>query len=80
MSIHHLVIVPLVAFLPAPLAYRLALLHGDWRYRWDAHKGEEVMRCLEGALGDQLSPAQQARVALDIFRRSACQSIESEYS
>jgi len=71
-----LVIVPLVAFLPAPLAYGLACLCGDWRYRHDRSTREQIMRSLEGVLGDQLSPAERARVTLYFFRRRSCQAID----
>lgn len=76
LAIYHLVIVPLVAFLPAPLAYRLALLRGDWRYRWDRAKREEIMRSLEVVLGEQLSPIERTHVARDFFRMRSCQPVD----
>jgi lauroyl/myristoyl acyltransferase len=76
LGLYHLIIVPLVAFLPAPLAYGVACLRGDLRYRWDRRSREEVMRCLEVVLGDQLSPGERARVARDYFRIRSCQPID----
>jgi lauroyl/myristoyl acyltransferase len=73
---YRLVIVPLVAFLPAPVAYGVACLRGDWCYRWDSSKREEVMRCLEGVLGDQLSSEVCARVTRDVFRQRSCQAVD----
>jgi Kdo2-lipid IVA lauroyltransferase/acyltransferase len=74
--LYRLVIVQLVAFLPAPLAYGVACLRGDWRYRWNTSRREEVMRCLEGVLGDQLSPAERARVTRDYFRLRSCEAVD----
>ena len=71
-----LIIAPLVAFLPAPLAYGLACLRGDWRYSHDTFTRQLIMRSLEGVLSDQLSPAECARVTRDFFRRRSCQAID----
>ena len=76
LALYHLIIVPLVAFLPAPLAYGIACLRGGWRYRWDRRSREEVIRCLEVVLGDQLSPRERARVARDSFRIRSCQPVD----
>lgn len=73
---YRLVIVPLVAFLPAPLAYGVACLRGDWLYRFDQTKRKQIISNLEGVLGDQLSPAERVRVARDVFRRKSCQFID----
>jgi KDO2-lipid IV(A) lauroyltransferase len=70
------VIVPLVAFLPAPLAYGVACLHGDLRYRLDTSRREEVMYCLEKVLGDQLNVTERARTARDFFRLRSCMAID----
>ena len=70
------VIVPLVAFLPAPLAYGVACLHGDLRYRFDTPRREEVMRCLESMLGDQLRLAERTRATRDFFRLRSCMAID----
>ena len=71
-ALYRLVIVPLVAFLPAPLAYGVACLQGDLRYRWNASRREEIMLCLESVFGDQLSLAERTRVTRDFFRLRSC--------
>src|SRR5215469_2775402 len=70
-------IVPLVAFLPAPVAYGMARLRGDWRYRLDRSERERIIRNLEGVLGDQLSPMERAHVARDFFRRRSCEAMDA---
>jgi KDO2-lipid IV(A) lauroyltransferase len=70
------VIVPLVAFLPAPLAYGAARLHGDLRYRLDVSRREEIMHCLESVLGDQLDLVERTRVTRDFFRLRSCVAID----
>jgi Kdo2-lipid IVA lauroyltransferase/acyltransferase len=74
--LYQLVITSLGAFLPAPLAYPIACLRGDWRYRLDGSKREQVMRSLECIFGDQLSLAERARVARDFFRLRACEAVD----
>ena len=73
---NRLIVVPLVAFLPARLAYGLACLHGDWRYRHDTLMRERIMHNLEGVLGDQLSHAERARVTRDFFCRRSCEAMD----
>lgn len=70
------VIVPLTNFLPTALAYKVACLNGDFRYRLDSAKREEVMRCLEIVLGDQLSLAERANVTRDFIRQGSCLAID----
>ena len=74
--LYRLIIVPLVAFLPAPLAYGVACLRGDWCYRLDISEREQIIRNLEGVLGDQLSPMERAHVARDLFRRRSCEAMD----
>jgi lauroyl/myristoyl acyltransferase len=70
------VLLPLVAFLPAPVAYGLACLHGDWRYRRDAATREQIMHNLERVLGHELSRGERARVARDWFRLLSCEEVD----
>jgi len=74
--LYRLVIVPLVAFLPAPLAYGVACLRGDWCYRHDTSTRERIMHNLQEVLGDQLSPEECARVTRDFFRRRSCEAMD----
>ncbi len=71
-----LVIVPLVAFLPARLAYGIACRRGDWAYRHDTITRKRLLRSLEGVIGDQLSYTDRAQVARDFFRRRSCEAID----
>jgi Kdo2-lipid IVA lauroyltransferase/acyltransferase len=74
--LYRLVIVPLVAFLPAPLAYGLACARGDGRYLYDKLARERIMHNLEAVLGDQLSPNERAGVTRDFFRRRSCEAMD----
>ena len=74
--LYRLFIVPLIAFLPAPFAYAVACRRADWCYRLNVSTREQLMRNLEGVLGDQLSQAEQAQVARDYFRRRSCEAID----
>lgn len=74
--LYRLVIVPLVAFLPAWLAYRFANIRSNLRYRLDLFKREQVMLNLENVLGDQLSASERAQVTRDFFRRRSCETID----
>jgi len=71
-----LVIVPMIAFLPAPLAYGIACRRGDWAYRHDASTREEIMRNLESVIGDQMSDTERAQVARGFFRRRSCEALD----
>lgn len=74
--LYRLVIVPLVAFLPARLSYGLACLRGDWRYRLDGATRKQIISNLEGVFGDQLSQAERVSVARDFIRQKSCQAID----
>lgn len=74
---YRLILVPLVAFLPAPVAYGLACLRGDWSFRLDVVKRRQILSNLQGVFGEQLSPADRLRVAHDLFRRQSCQAIDA---
>jgi lauroyl/myristoyl acyltransferase len=70
------IIVPLVAYLPARVAYGVACLHGDLRYHIDRPKREEIMLCLEKVLGEQLNLAERIRTTHDFFRLRSCLAID----
>jgi len=74
--LYRLVLVPLVAFLPARLAYGLALLRGEWRYRLDTSKRTQLMRNLEMVLGDNYNRDERMRLVRDFFRRKSCEAID----
>jgi lauroyl/myristoyl acyltransferase len=70
------VIAPLVARLPASLAYRIACCRGDWCFRFRATKRADVVRNLRGALGDELGPDEAKRLAREFFRMISCELID----
>lgn len=71
-----LVVAPLVACLPARLAYRVACLRGDLDFRGWPEKRSEIVRNLRQVLGDELSPEEAERLAHDMFRFRACDIID----
>jgi KDO2-lipid IV(A) lauroyltransferase len=76
LGIYHVVIVPLMAFLPAPLAYGIARLQGNLRYRIDRSKRKYIMEGLEGIFGDQLRLAERIQVTRDFFRLRSCEAVD----
>jgi KDO2-lipid IV(A) lauroyltransferase len=67
---------PLVARLPASLAYRIACWQGDWSYRHVTGKRSEITRNLRTVLGDELDSEGAERLARDAFRFLSCQVID----
>jgi KDO2-lipid IV(A) lauroyltransferase len=72
----YLVVAPLLALLPARLAYRAACLRGDWTFRTWSDKRDEVLRNLHQVLEEDLTPAQARRLARDVFRIRSCEIID----
>jgi lauroyl/myristoyl acyltransferase len=72
----YLAVAPLLALLPARLAYRAACLRGDWTYRCWPRKRDEVLRNLRLVLGEEFSADEAERVARDIFRIRSCEVID----
>jgi len=71
-----LVVAPLVARLPASLAYRIACWRGDFCFRYRAAKRADVVRNLRGVLGDELGPEEAERLAREFFRMTSCEVID----
>jgi phosphatidylinositol dimannoside acyltransferase len=71
-----LAVAPLVARLPASLAYRVACWRGDWGFRYEAGKRSEIVRNLRWVLGDELGPGEAERLAREFFRRVSCEVID----
>jgi KDO2-lipid IV(A) lauroyltransferase len=69
-------VAPLLALLPASLAYRAACWRADWFFRSWAEKRGEVLRNLRQVLGEELSEAELERVARDIFRIRSCEVVD----
>lgn len=77
---------PLWIFLPAPLAYGIAVLRGDLLCRFGKlyseldrcyFSREEIIRTLKRVFGDQLSPEKRSRVARDFFRLRCCEIVDA---
>jgi Kdo2-lipid IVA lauroyltransferase/acyltransferase len=71
-----LVVAPLVARLPASLAYRLACWRGDWVSRSWPEKRSEMMGHMRQVFGDELAPEEAERLTRDIFRFRSCDVID----
>jgi KDO2-lipid IV(A) lauroyltransferase len=71
-----LAVAPLLALLPAVLAYRAACLRADLALRCWPEKRSEVLRNLRQVLGDELSAAEADRVVRDVFRIRSCEVID----
>lgn len=77
LGFYHVVVVPLIAFLPAPLAYRLACLQGDLRYYLDKTKRQYMLEGLEGVMGEQMSLAERIQTVRGFFRIKACEAVDA---
>lgn len=73
---YRFLLVPLIAFLPAFLAYRIACLRGDWCYKQNTVLREQILHNLDGVLGEQLSSQERVQVARDFFRRRSCEPLD----
>jgi lauroyl/myristoyl acyltransferase len=71
-----LVVAPLIACLPASLAYRVACWAGDWTCRHWPEKRTEMVRDLRQVLGEELSPEEAERLAREVFRLACCNVID----
>jgi lauroyl/myristoyl acyltransferase len=67
---------PLLALLPAGLAYRSACSRADWYFRSWPEKRGEVTSNLRQVLGEELSAAEAERLAREIFRIRSCEVID----
>jgi lauroyl/myristoyl acyltransferase len=70
-------VVPLVAFLPAQVAYGVARLHGDLRYRLERRYREQIDYCLERVLGSDLGAEEHVSVVRDFFRLKSCEPVDA---
>ncbi len=73
---YRIIVVPLIAFLPAPLAYGIACQRSALRYLLDTPKRKEIMHCLERVLGNQLTTEARTRTTKDIFRLRSCLPVD----
>ncbi len=73
---YRLVVVPLIAFLPARLVYGLARLRGKWRYHLDTAMRERIIQHLQLVFGERYSQAERISLARDFFYRRSCEAID----
>ena len=71
-----LAVAPIVARLPASLAYRVACRHGDWSFRYWEQLRSETERNLRELLADELSPEGAERLTRELFRFRSCDLID----
>jgi lauroyl/myristoyl acyltransferase len=71
-----LVTAPLLALLPAGLAYRAARWRGDLTFRYWPEKRAEVMYGLRQVLGEELSVPEAERLTRAAFRIRSCEVID----
>ena len=74
--VYWLAVAPLLALLPASLAYRAACWRADWVFHSRSEKHREVLRNLRQVLRGELSSAEAERAARDIFRIRSCEVID----
>jgi len=67
---------PLLALLPAALAYRAACLRADLAFRSWPEKRSEIAGNLRHVLGEELSQDEAERLAREIFRVRSCEVID----
>jgi lauroyl/myristoyl acyltransferase len=71
-----LAVAPLVARLPAGLAYRVACWRGDRVSRYRAGRRSAIVGNLRWVLGEQLGQEEAERLARDFFRMVSCEVID----
>lgn len=71
-----LALAPLLALLPARLAYRAACWRADWTFRYWPEKRGQVLTNLQQVLGAGFSEEETERLARDIFRVRTCEIID----
>jgi len=67
---------PLLALLPAGLAYRAACWRADWSFRSWPEKRGDIAHNLRQVLGEELSQHAAERLTRDIFRIRSCEVID----
>ena len=67
---------PLLAYLPASLAYRVACWRGDWTSSSWPEKRSEMMGNLRQVLGNELTLNEAERLTRDLFRFRSCEVVD----
>jgi len=71
-----LVTAPFLALLPAGIGYRAACWRGDWTFRSDPGKRDEITGNLRLVLGGELSEQEAERMTREVFRHRNCWIID----
>jgi lauroyl/myristoyl acyltransferase len=75
--VYPLLIVPLVALLPARLAYGVAVLRGDLIYRWNTVERREIAQLMESNLECERAPLSLDQLLRDYYRMISCSTIDA---
>jgi KDO2-lipid IV(A) lauroyltransferase len=65
-----------MALMPAPIAYGLAVLRGDYLFSLDAPTRKARLESLKRAFGDELTPSTINRILRDTFRLRSCERVD----
>ncbi len=76
LGFYQLVLAPLVAFLPASIAYGVARLRGSCCYRLDGYARRRLLRGLEVVWGERFSAAERAQIAHNYLRLRSCEAVD----
>src|SRR3984957_6455367 len=71
-----LVTAPFLALLPARIGYRTACWRGDWTFRSDPGKRDEITSNLRLVLGAELGEQEAERMTREVFRHRNCWIID----
>jgi KDO2-lipid IV(A) lauroyltransferase len=69
-------VAPLLALLPASLAYRAACWRGDWISRYWPEESSAIEHNLCQVLGDEISPEEAELLARELLRSGSCEVID----
>jgi KDO2-lipid IV(A) lauroyltransferase len=71
-----LVTAPFLALLPSGIGYRAACWRGDWTFRSDPGKRDQITSNLRLVLGEELGEQEAERMTREVFRQRSCWMID----
>jgi lauroyl/myristoyl acyltransferase len=71
-----LVTAPFLALLPSGIGYRAGCWRGDWTFRSDPGKRDEITNNLRLVLGEELGEQEAERMTREVFRQRNCWIID----
>jgi hypothetical protein len=75
--VYPMLVVPLTAFLPARLAYGVAIVRGDLLYRWNLDRRKEIEQLIQSAVeGKDLVPSLES-VTRSYYRFKSCDMVDA---